>query len=579
MTVAAPSRDPIETTSARWPEAGRVPELALMRIRMLLVVGATFVIALYIGGALVALGVPSIGPWVQLLFSAAPPAATVGLAFAFALSILLVAWMARQVIRPAEQLAASRQNLGVLYESARSHALQDSLTGLANHRAFQDEFERLLALSTRHRMDLALLLLDIDDFKTVNDSAGHAIGDDLLVEMGRILRSRLRASDQAFRIGGDEFAVLMPQTDAANAKIVATRLLAGCVEPRSTGAFPRGFAFSGGLTSAPAFGASRDQLYSQADDALYRAKRDGRCLVHIYDPATSQATVDVRVLNDRSAAVADVLRKGGLRPVYQPIIDLRNGEVLAFEGLTRLPDGTQFRDPGSLFRAAEAGGRTYELDLACVTAVLEGARNIDRRIGLSLNLSPRTLETPEFAPERFVARLAVAGWEPGRVIIELTERDAVQDVDRLRRVLVRLQATGLRIAADDVGAGNAGLRLLSQIHFDIVKLDLSLVQAGVRRETSLEVVRSLADLAARWGAMVIAEGLETPDQLRLMRTLPVGAAQGYLLGRPATVPDQRSIDLAALENGVDRGSTEPGVDGLGEFQRRLAQRLAEKRPA
>jgi len=562
------------TTSTPVLEAGPAPELALMRVRIVLVVGATFVIAVFIGGAFVALGIPGVGPVLVTLLNAVPLPAAIALAFAFALSIVLVAWMTRQVIRPAEQLAASRHSLGVLYESARSRALEDSLTGLANHRAFQEEFESLLALSTRHRMDLALLLIDVDDFKTVNDSAGHAVGDDLLVELGRILRGRLRASDRAFRIGGDEFAVLMPHTDADNAKIVANRLLAACVEPRSAGVFPRGFAFSGGLTAAPFFGANRDELYSQADSALYRAKRDGRCLVHIYDPATGQATLDVRVLNERSAAVADVLRNGGLRPVYQPIIDRRNGEVLAFEGLTRLPDGTPFRDPGRLFQAAEAAGRTYELDLACVTTVLDGARNIDRRIGLSLNLSPRTLETPEFAPERFVARLAMAGWEPGRVIIELTERDVVQDVDRLRRVLGRLQATGLRIAADDVGAGNAGLRLLSQIHFDIVKLDLTLVQDGVWRDTSLEVVRSLADLAARWGAMVVAEGLETPAQLRLIRTLPVGAAQGYLLGRPATVPDQRSIDLDGLESGVGAGSTESDDAGIIEFQRRLAQRRA-----
>lgn len=570
--------DPVPTDPTAIPaapplEGGPVPELGPMRVRIVLVVGATFVIALFIGGAIVALGIPDVGPAFASLLDAVP-LPRVALGVAFALSIILVGWMTREVIRPAEQLAASRQNLGVLYESARSHALQDSLTGLANHRAFQDEFEALLALSTRHRMDVALLLIDIDDFKTVNDSAGHAVGDDLLVETGRILRSRLRASDRAFRIGGDEFAVLMPQTDAENARIVANRLLAGCVEPRSSGAFPRGFAFSGGLTSAPSFGTSRDQLYSQADDALYRAKRDGRCLVHVYDPATSQATVDVRVITERSAAVADVLRSGGLRPVYQPIIDLRNGEVLAFEGLTRLPDGTPFRDPGVLFQAAEASGRTYELDLACVSAVLEGARNIDRRIGLSLNLSPRTLETPEFAPERFLARLAVAGWEPGQVIVELTERDAVRDVDRLRRVLGRLQATGVRLAADDVGAGNAGLRLLSQIHFDIVKLDLSLVQEGARRETSLEVVRSLADLAARWGAMVIAEGVETPAQLHLIRTLPVGAAQGYLLGRPATVPDQRSVDLADLEAGTRFVSSESDGPGIVEFQKRLAMRRA-----
>lgn len=567
------------STTASQVGTGHAPELRLMRIRIVLVVGATFVIALFIGAALVALGMPGVGPLLAMLSGTAPQAALIGLPVAFALAIVLVAWMARAVIRPAEQLAASRNDLGTLYESARSRALEDSLTGLANHRAFQEEFESLLALSVRHRMDLALLLIDVDDFKTVNDSAGHAVGDDLLVEMGRILRGQLRASDRPFRIGGDEFAILLPHTDADNARLVASRLLAACVEPRSTGEFRRGFAFSGGITSAPRFASSRDHLLSQADEALYQAKRDGRCLVRVFDPATSKAAVDIRVLNERSAAVADVLNGGGLRPVFQPVIDLRNGEVLAFEGLTRLPEGTPFRNPGVLFEAAEAAGRTYELDLACITAILNGARTIDRRVGLSLNLSPRTLETPEFAPEPFVARLSMAGWEPGRIIIELTERDAVQDIDRLRRVLERLRATGIRIAADDVGAGNAGLRLLSQIHFDIVKLDLALVQEGARRGTSLDVVKSIADLAARWGAMVIAEGVETPAQLRLLRSLPIAAAQGYLLGRPAAVPDQRSVDLDAIESGVTSVTSETTPAGIGEFERLVALRHAARKSA
>ena len=569
---------PVATSSS--PSAdGIAPEIRLMRVRLLLVVGATFVLALFVGGGLVAFGAPGVGPLLSLLVGVAPRAALIGLPVAFVLAIALVAWMARAVIRPAEQLAASRNDLGTLYESARSHALEDSLTGLANHRAFQEEFESLLALSIRHRLDLALLLIDIDDFKTVNNSAGHAIGDDLLIEMGRILRGQLRASDRVFRIGGDEFAILLPHTDADNAKLVANRLLAACVEPRATGEFRRGFAFSGGLTSSPAFASSRDQLLTQADEALYQAKRDGRCLVRVFDPAASTATLDIRVLNERSAAVADVLNGGGLWPVFQPVIDLRNGEVLAFEGLTRLPDGTPFRDPGVLFEAAEAAGRTYELDLACITAILNGARTIDRRVGLSLNLSPRTLETPEFAPGPFVARLSMAGWEPAKIIIELTERDAVRDIDHLRRVLDRLRAAGLRIAADDVGAGNAGLRLLSQIHFDIVKLDLSLVQEGARRGTSLEVVRSLADLAARWGAMVIAEGLETPAQLRLIRSLPIAAAQGYLLGRPAAVPDQRSIDLDALESSSGEAPADAEATGISEFERRVALRHAVARSA
>ncbi|HYM83131.1 MAG TPA: EAL domain-containing protein, partial [Candidatus Dormibacteraeota bacterium] len=514
--TAPPQNDP-----ATNPEAHLAPEVELVRVRLMLVVGATFVIALLSGGTLVAVFAPWVGGRLEQLLATVPAPAWLTFVAALLSAVALVAWMAREVVRPAEELAASRHDLGQLYESARSHALEDSLTGLSNHRAFQEEFERQLSASGRYGMSLALLLIDLDDFKVVNDSAGHAAGDDLLVEVGRILRAQVRQSDRAFRIGGDEFAVLLPHCDADGASVIANRLLAACLEPRPASGFPRGFAFSAGVTSAPAFGATRDQLFAQADEALYRAKRDGRCGVRVYDPASAGAIADARALAERSAAVVEVIRSGGLHPVYQPMVDLASGRVVAFEGLIRLPPDTPFTDPGHLFRAAEATGRTFDLDFACIATVLSGAATLGKELALSINISPRTLEAPEFVPDRLVARLAAAGFEPDRVIVEVTERDQIEDIERIRNVLGRLQAFGIRTAADDVGAGNAGLRLLSQIHFDIVKLDLSLVQEGARRETSLAVIRSLADLAARWGAMVVAEGVETPAQLHLLRSIGV----------------------------------------------------------
>jgi EAL domain-containing protein (putative c-di-GMP-specific phosphodiesterase class I) len=136
--------------------------------------------------------------------------------------------------------------------------------------------------------------------------------------------------------------------------------------------------------------------------------------------------------------------------------------------------------------------------------------------------------------------------DPRRVILELTERESVEDMDRLIRAVEACRAAGMRVAADDVGAGNAGLRLLAQLRFDIVKVDLSLVQGGVVRSTSLEVVRTLKDLADRWGALVIAEGVETPDQLEFVRSLGIRAGQGYLLGRPSDAPTRDAIDVGAL---------------------------------
>ena len=138
------------------------------------------------------------------------------------------------------------------------------------------------------------------------------------------------------------------------------------------------------------------------------------------------------------------------------------------------------------------------------------------------------------------------GLASNRIVLELTERAAIEDMDRLVRAVESCRAAGMRLAADDVGAGNAGLRLLSQLQFDIVKIDLSLVQGGAVRATSQEVVRTLKDLADRWGALVIAEGVETPEQLEFVRSLGIRAGQGYLLGRPSAEPGREPIDLARL---------------------------------
>ncbi|MDO8485569.1 MAG: EAL domain-containing protein, partial [Candidatus Limnocylindrales bacterium] len=165
---------------------------------------------------------------------------------------------------------------------------------------------------------------------------------------------------------------------------------------------------------------------------------------------------------------------------------------------------------------------------------------------LAVNLSPRTLEMDEFSIHALLRMIVRHDLDPRRIVMELTEREAVEDIDRLRSAVEACRVAGIRVAADDVGAGNAGLRLLSQLRFDIVKIDLSLVQGGSGQNQSLEIIRTLRDLADRWGALVVAEGIETPAQLQVVRSLGIGAGQGYLLGRPAERPPTTSIDLDDL---------------------------------
>ncbi|MEA2546576.1 MAG: hypothetical protein QOI09_1849, partial [Chloroflexota bacterium] len=166
-------------------------------------------------------------------------------------------------------------------------------------------------------------------------------------------------------------------------------------------------------------------------------------------------------------------------------------------------------------------------------------------------LSPRTLEMDDFSIHALLRIIVRHGLDPRHIVLELTEREAVEDIGRLQRAAEACRVAGIKLAADDVGAGNAGLRLLSQLRFDIVKIDLSLVQGGAIHEASLEVLRTLRDLADRWGALVVAEGIETPAQLDLVRSLGIGAGQGYLLGRPTDRPSIEPLDLEGLSRSTD----------------------------
>lgn len=525
------------------------PELRAVRRRFVLLQLATTVFSALAGGVLATTLVPepagrlALAPgWWIVLFALV---FTSGSVLTLHLGSRLLAYV-DAVIR-ARRLEAMGLP-GALPSAATADlppALVDGLTGLGNHRAFHEALDRGLKAVRGSAGPISLAILDLDDFKSINDARGHARGDEVLVELTRILRKVLRRSDLGYRIGGDEFAILMPGTRAEDAAVVVQRLLAACIEPRMGPALPRGFSFSAGVTDAPARAIDHNDLVSQADLALLECKRTGRTSVRIFDPAQHRR-LDEPAMRRASASVVDVVRTSSLIPVYQPIVEAATGRVVGFEGLVRPAPGSGFEDPGSLFAVAEATGRTADLDRLCVQTLAAGGGGIAPDQTLSLNLSPHTLEAPEFSVAMLVRILAGAGFDPQRVVLELTERQAITDVDALRRHLTACQAAGFRIAVDDVGAGNAGLRLLSQLHFDTVKIDLSLVQAGARREASLEVLRSIAELAERWGAKAVAEGVETPSQLRMVRDLGLAEAQGYLLGVPSARADLRHVDLAPL---------------------------------
>jgi diguanylate cyclase (GGDEF)-like protein len=465
------------------------------------------------------------------------------IALAIALPPVMVL-LARSMLDAARRLEVERSELRDLYERARLDSLIDPLSGLGNHRAFQEEFVRQVEDARRHPSPLSLILIDLDDLKRVNDELGHAGGDALLAAMGRLLGSDSRRSDRAFRIGGDEFVVLLPRTEVDSALVTARRLLAAALEGTPTGEQGRPFSFSAGVSSFPNPSTNGARLFRHADAALYWCKRHGRTDVQVYDADRHGQAGDERNAVELAAAVASIASNRSLLPVYQPIFSLTTGQVIGHEALVRPAPDSGFVDAESLFAAAEATGRTVELDTACLEVVAAAVGTLPADRYLAVTLSPRTLETAEFSAARLAAVFAAHGISPSSLVLELTEREAVEDISRLRLNLEACRSVGMRIAADDVGAGNAGLRLLSEIKFDLVKVDLSLVQGGVLRESSLAVMRALRELADRSSATIVAEGIETAHQLEVVRDLGLAAGQGYLLGRPSRtlVTDPADID-------------------------------------
>ncbi len=460
-------------------------------------------------------------------------------------AIVGVIVMVRYFLDPFEEMADSRAELQLLYREAREDALADGLTGLGNHRAFQEQLTREIQNYEDRGAPFSLLLMDLDDLKLINDRDGHSAGDEMLVSMARTMRDLARDKDHVYRTGGDEFAMILPHTDIEEAVTVGERILHFCKRPPGGG---RPCPFSAGVSGVPRFTHQREMVYRQADAALYWAKRHYRGSVEIFEPERDLLPDE---LTDATAnAVAEVVTSKLLSPVFQPIVDLRTGRVLGFEGLIRPDPNGPLPDTSSLFAAAAASGRTVDLDLACIEAVVDAAGAIGPDRLLTLNLSPRTLETKDFDAAWLLSGLVRNGISPSRVIVELTEREEVDDMGRLQQTFNLLQQYGLRLAADDVGAGNSGLRLLSQVRFDIVKIDLALVQGGVRRHNARAVLESLRDLALSQNARMIAEGVETARQLQVIREMDIGAAQGFLLGRPDVSVDKTFVDVRQLESGV-----------------------------
>ena len=280
---------------------------------------------------------------------------------------LAMAALARRILGSAADLQRMSEQLRTLYSQARLDALLDPISGLGNHRAFQEELHRQIEDAGRNEHPVALVIVDLDDLKRVNDEHGHAGGDQLLASMGRLLVGASRAADRAFRVGGDEFALVLPHADANDAHAIIRRVLSSALSSETT--FGRPFSFSAGVSAYPTPSQDGRRLLRNADAALYWAKRHGRTDVQVYDPERHGVSDDTRSTPELAQAIDQVTGQSAITPVFQPIFDLATGRPIGFEGLVRPGEGADFRDASALFTAAEVADRTVELDMLAIGVI------------------------------------------------------------------------------------------------------------------------------------------------------------------------------------------------------------------
>jgi diguanylate cyclase (GGDEF)-like protein len=414
--------------------------------------------------------------------------------------------------------------------AALEHAvLTDNLTKLGNNRSFYHDFEREIARAKRHDLPLVLALIDVDDFKAVNDKGGHAHGDAVLAAVGaRVLT--MRREDRGYRIGGDEFALILADTDREGAAIALDRLQA---DIRDSGV--------GATVSIGYVNLIGEQLhmesYQLADSALYEAKRCGRNQTVCFEDINGSAGM----FSPRKAdAVRTMIARGLVRIAFQPIWDLRSTQPLGFEALARPLPELGLSGPQDAFDVAQRIRKVPALDMLCTRKALEAARTLPAGSVVFLNYSPASLAHVDFDPTAFVVAVRAAGFLPEQIVVELTERRIDEPAIVVRRTAA-LQALGIRIALDDTGSGNAGLEIMSRIRFDFVKVARSLVINAMQSREARGVLAGIIAIAHENESYLIAEGIETGEVLDFVRNAHnskghgfagVRGIQGYLLGRP-----------------------------------------------
>ena len=415
-------------------------------------------------------------------------------------------------------------------------ANHDPLTGLFNRRRFDEELDRQLLEAQRYGTSGALLFLDLDQFKDVNDSRGHRAGDDLLARLALLLQERLRNTDVVGRLGGDEFAILLSHATAEQAVTVARDLLDAIRNHTfEIGESALGITVSLGIALFPEHGATAAELLSRADMAMYRAKDEGRNRAVMFAPEGGwQARIESRM--DWHQRIREALDKDLFVLHAQPILDLRTNEVSQYELLLRMvgPDGEMIA-PSQFLDIAESSGLIQDIDRWVVSRAIlllaeHKAAGYDLR--LEVNLSGKAFADPDLLPA-IQRDLATYGVDPRNLVLEVTETAAIANMTDAREFVRTLQGMGARFALDDFGVGFSSFSQLKHLPVDYLKIDGSFVQDLAVNAVDQHLVQAIVSVARGLGKMTIAEFVGDDETLRLLTEYGVDYAQGYHIAKPA----------------------------------------------
>jgi diguanylate cyclase (GGDEF)-like protein len=420
-------------------------------------------------------------------------------------------------------------------------ALHDPLTGLANRVLFMERLTQALARNERRPSSVAVLFLDLDRFKLVNDTMGHDVGDRVLASVAGRLRSVLRPVDTAARLGGDEFVVLCEDLeDERHVLTIAERIVGLVAEPIDLGSAEAQVSTSIGIALARGVGDRPEVLLRNADAAVYRAKDHGRARYELFDhDMRIRATKRLRVENELHRAIG----AGELRLLFQPLVSLNDRRLVSVEALVRWAHPTRgMLLPDEFIPIAEESGFIGDLGLwvwreACRRSVKWEGILPDRSIEIAVNLSPRQLVRPDFR-ESVSDVLAETGADPWNFCFEITETALMDSTSPILETLGGLRELGIRLAIDDFGTGYSSLSHLRRFRVDMLKVDRSFVQGGPE---DLSIVTAVVNLAHSLGMSAVGEGVETLQQSEKLRLLGCDLAQGYYFSRPQ--PAERIDEL------------------------------------